>query len=119
MKIVSTLILASAGSSGSLAVVSAEVVAGSAELPVYVTAPDLTQFGAYLVPSGNFIGTWSLSRRSITLTPVAEIRVVKYGDETFFGLQDASPIARLTRINDLTVTLTSCHAGNLTLSMVH
>ena len=119
MQIVSSLTLASAGSSGSLVVVSAEVVAGSAKLPVYVTAPDLTKFGAYLVPSGNFIGTWSLSRRSITLTPVLEIRVVKYGDETFFGLQGASAIANLARINDLIMTLTSCHAGNLTLSMVH
>ena len=117
MKIVSSLTLSSAGASGSLVVVSAEVVTGSAELPVYVTTPDLTKFGAYLVPSGNFIGT--LSRRSIIPTPIPEIRVVKCGDETFFGLQNTSPIASLTRINNLTITLTSCHAGTLILSMVH
>ncbi len=115
----STSPLASAGASGTLAITSPGVAAGTASLPVFAGGPNPARAGIYITPSPDFVGNFSLYKHgSGYQADAAGIPVLALaGDNTFIYFAPPSALANLNGMDSLILNLTSRSAGTLTLSV--
>jgi len=119
MTTTSTPALASAGATGSLAITSPTVAAGTSGLPVFAGAVNPARTGAYITASPDFVGNWSLYRHAsgYQADPAGRPGLVLMGDNTFIDFAGLAPIANLSGVDSLILTLTAYSGGNIVLSV--
>ncbi len=116
----STSPLASAGASGSVPVTAAGVPAGTSGLPIFAGPPNAAQLGAYLTPSPDFVGNWSLYRHGsgFRADPAGIPQIVTTGDNISLAFASTAPLASLSGMDSLSLVLTSRTAGTIALAVV-
>ncbi len=116
----STPALVASGATGSLAITSPGVSAGTASLPVYAGAPNAAQLGAYLSPSPDFVGGFVLQRHmtGFRTGPTDAPQTVALGDDVMLKFAFNGPLASLSGMDSISLVLTSRTAGSIVLSVV-
>jgi len=115
MQTTSTQALAALNASGSLAVTASGVPA----LPVFAGPVNAAQRGAYITPSPDFQGNWSLYRRTAGYQADAAgiPQLVLMGDNTFINFASTAPLANLSSMDSLSLVVTSRTSGSITMSV--
>ncbi len=120
MTTTSTPALTTAGATGSLAITSPTVAAGTTALAIYAGAPNPGRAGIYLVASNDFIGGWALYRHTsgYPADPAGRPQIVTTGDDVMLKFAFNGPLASLAGMDSVSLVLTAYSAGNLVLSVV-
>jgi len=116
----STPALTTAGATGSLAITSPNVAAGTAAVAIYAGAPNPTQPGAYLVASADFVGGFVVQRHmtGFRTGPTDAPQTVTQGDDVMLKFASNAPLASLSGMDSVILTLTARTAGSLVLAVV-
>ncbi len=115
----STPALAASGATGSLAITSPGVAAGTSGLPVYAGPPNPAQPGAYPSASADFVGSFVLQRHmtGFRTGPTDAPQTVALGDDVMLKLAFNGPLASLSSMDSISLVLTARTAGTLTMSV--
>ncbi len=116
----STSPLASAGASGTLAITSPGVVAGTASLPVFAGPANPARVGIYLQASPDFVGGFTLLRRGSGYQAGASAipQNALKGDGIYLAFSAPAPLANLAGMDSITLVVTDYSGGNIVLSVV-
>ena len=115
----STPPLASAGATGSLAITSPGVSAGTSGLPVYAGPSNPAQLGAYLSASADFVGAFVLQRHmtGFRTGPTDAPQTVALGDDVMLKFAFNGPLASLSGMDSIALMVTARSAGSITMSV--
>ncbi len=111
--------LAVSGASGSIAITAAGVAAGTASLPVYAGPPNVAQPGVYLSASADFVGAFVLQRHmtGFRAGPTDAPQTIALGDNISLTFAFNGPLASLSGMDSILLTLTARTSGTLTMSV--
>ncbi len=112
--------LLTGAATGTLAITSPGVVAGTASMPVLVGAPDGTKVGVFIVASPDFVGAFTLQRHGsgFRAGDIGTPQTVLRGDNVSLAFAAPGALANLSGMDSVTTTLTNYSAGSLVLSVV-
>ncbi len=102
------------------------VAAGTTLFKIFAGPPVAGQVGAYINPSPDFIGSWSLLRRMVGTAldpagpalPNSAPQLVLAGDNTSLAFASTAPLATIAGADTIVLVVTARSAGSLTLSVV-
>ncbi len=106
--------------SGTLAITSPSVLAGTASLPVFAGPANPARVGVYLQASPDFVGGFTLLRRGSGYQAGASAipQNALKGDNTYLAFSAPVPLANLAGMDNVTLVVTDYTAGNIVLSVV-